>query len=106
MSRGDFTKGARYEAERATIPLTLTLMDVDDLVKALLERDEKMHIETQRLIPPAQGVLAGLMHRLVRPADRVAMDWPTKVVTAKERSNRQEPRTYMFNITHRTRPCC
>jgi len=49
VSTGGFTKDARYEAERATIPLTL--MDLGDLVKALLEQYEKMDIETQRLIP-------------------------------------------------------
>ena len=47
--RGQFTKDARYEAERASIPLTL--MDLDDLVKALLEHYEKMDIDAQRLIP-------------------------------------------------------
>jgi restriction system protein len=49
VSTGGFTKDARYEAERANIPLTL--MDLDDLVKALLEHYEKMDIDTQRLIP-------------------------------------------------------
>lgn len=49
VSTGGFTKDARYEAERASIPLTL--MDLDDLVKALLEHYEKMDIDTQRLIP-------------------------------------------------------
>lgn len=49
VSTGGFTKDARYEAERAAIPLTL--MDLDDLVKALLEHYEKLDIDTQRLIP-------------------------------------------------------
>lgn len=49
VSTGGFSKDARYEAERASIPLTL--MDLDDLVKALLEHYEKMDIDTQRLIP-------------------------------------------------------
>jgi restriction system protein len=49
VSSGGFTKDARYEAERASIPLTL--MDLDDLVKALLEHYEKMDIDSQRLIP-------------------------------------------------------
>jgi restriction system protein len=49
VSTGGFTKDARYEAERASIPLTL--MDLDDLVMALLEHYETMDIDTQRLIP-------------------------------------------------------
>ena len=49
VSTGGFTKDARYEAERARIPLTL--MDLDDLVKALLERYEDMDVEMQALIP-------------------------------------------------------
>ncbi len=49
VSTGGFTKDARYEAERAPIPVTL--MDIDDLVKSLLEHYEKMDIDMQRLIP-------------------------------------------------------
>jgi|SRR5450830_935966 len=49
VSTGGFTKDARYEAERARIPVTL--MDLDDLVKSLLEHYEKMDIDMQRLIP-------------------------------------------------------
>lgn len=49
VSTGGFSKDARYEAERASIPLML--MDLDDLVMALLEHYEKMDIDTQRLIP-------------------------------------------------------
>lgn len=49
VSTGGFTKDARYEAERAPIPLAL--MDLDDLVKSLLEHYEKMDIDMQRLIP-------------------------------------------------------
>lgn len=49
VSTGGFTKDARYEAERANIPIML--MDLDDLVMALLEHYEKMDIDTQRLIP-------------------------------------------------------
>ncbi|MGQ2979330.1 MAG: restriction endonuclease [Polaromonas sp.] len=49
VSTGGFTKDARYEAERAPIPLTL--MDLDDLVKSLLDHYEKMDIDMQRLIP-------------------------------------------------------
>lgn len=49
VSTGGFSKDARYEAERASIPLML--MDLDDLVMALLEHYERMDIDTQRLIP-------------------------------------------------------
>jgi len=49
VSTGGFTKEARYEAERARIPVTL--MDLDDLVKSLLEHYEQLDIETQRLVP-------------------------------------------------------
>lgn len=49
VSTGGFSKDARYEAERAAIPLTL--MDLDDLVNALLEHYEKMDVDMQRLIP-------------------------------------------------------
>jgi restriction system protein len=49
VSTGGFTKEARYEAERGRIPVTL--MDLDDLVKALLEHYETMDIDMQRLIP-------------------------------------------------------
>lgn len=48
VSTGGFSKDARYEAERASIPLTL--MDLDDLVAAILEHYEKMDADTQRLI--------------------------------------------------------
>lgn len=49
VSTGGFTKDARYEAERARIPVTL--MDLDDLVKSLLEHYGQMDIDMQRLIP-------------------------------------------------------
>lgn len=49
VSTGGFSKDARYEAERASIPLTL--MDIDDLVQAVVENYENMDIDTQRLLP-------------------------------------------------------
>lgn len=49
VSTGGFSKDARYEADRATIPLTL--MDIDDLVLAVVEYYDRMDIETQRLLP-------------------------------------------------------
>jgi restriction system protein len=49
VSTGGFTREARYEAERGRIPVTL--LDMDDLVKALLEHYERMDIDMQRLIP-------------------------------------------------------
>lgn len=49
VSTGGFSREARYEAERGRIPVTL--MDLDDLVKALLEHYENMDVEMQRLVP-------------------------------------------------------
>ena len=48
VSTGGFSKDARYEAERASIPLTL--MDLDDLVRAILEHYEQIDSDTQRLV--------------------------------------------------------
>lgn len=48
VSTGGFSKDARYEAERASIPVTL--MDLDDLVKAILEHYEGMDPDTARLL--------------------------------------------------------
>jgi restriction system protein len=49
VSTGGFSKDARYEADRASIPLTL--MDADDLVQAVVDYYDRMDIETQRLLP-------------------------------------------------------
>jgi restriction system protein len=49
VSTGGFSKEARYEADRANIPLAL--MDLDDLVKAILDHYEAMDAESQRLVP-------------------------------------------------------
>lgn len=49
VSTGGFTKEAQIEADRASIPLTL--LDIDDFVKALLEHYEQMDIDAQRLLP-------------------------------------------------------
>lgn len=49
VSTGGFTKEARYEAERGRIPVAL--MDMDDLVRLLLEHYERMDKESQRLVP-------------------------------------------------------
>lgn len=49
VSTGGFTREARYEAERANIPLAL--MDLDELVKTLLEQYDKLDLETQQLVP-------------------------------------------------------
>lgn len=48
VSTGGFSKDARYEAERASIPLTL--MDLDDLVRAILEHYEGMDADSKRLV--------------------------------------------------------
>lgn len=49
VSTGGFTKDARYEAERANIPVFL--MDLDELVKAIYRHYDKMDIDAQTLIP-------------------------------------------------------
>lgn len=49
VSTGGFTKDAKYEADRASIPITL--MDLDDLVTAIIEYYEKMDVETKLLLP-------------------------------------------------------
>lgn len=49
VSTGGFTKDARYEAERATIPVTL--MDLDQMVEAVIEHYENMDIEIKAMIP-------------------------------------------------------
>jgi len=49
VSTGGFTKDAKYEADRASIPLTL--MDADDLVKEILTNYENMDVETKLLLP-------------------------------------------------------
>jgi restriction system protein len=49
VSSGGFTKDARYEAERASIPLTL--MDIDDLVEAIIENYDALDNETKQLLP-------------------------------------------------------
>ena len=49
VSTGGFTKDARYEADRASIPLTL--MDMDQLVDAIADNYEKMDSEVRTLLP-------------------------------------------------------
>lgn len=49
VSTGGFTKDARYEAERASIPLSL--MDIDELVDAIVENYEDLDNETKQLLP-------------------------------------------------------
>jgi len=49
VSTGGFSKDAYYEADRATVPLTLWTMDT--LVRALVEHYEKTDAETKRLVP-------------------------------------------------------
>ena len=49
VSTGGFTKDARYEADRASIPLTL--LDLGGLVEALLLHYEELDIEGRNLLP-------------------------------------------------------
>ena len=49
VSTGGFTKDALYEAERAKIPLAL--MDIDELVEAIVANYEAFDNETRQLLP-------------------------------------------------------
>ena len=49
VSTGGFTREARYEAERATVPTTL--MDVEDLAVAIQDRYEAFDVESRTLLP-------------------------------------------------------
>jgi restriction system protein len=49
VSTGGFTKDARYEADRASIPLVL--LDLDGLVKEILRHYVAMDMEARSLIP-------------------------------------------------------
>jgi restriction system protein len=49
VSTGGFTKDAKYEAERANIPIML--MDIDDLVKAILQNYDDMDMDGRNLLP-------------------------------------------------------
>lgn len=49
VSTGSFTKEARYEAERSSVPTTL--LGLQDLRKLLVENYEKLDAETRALVP-------------------------------------------------------
>jgi len=49
VSTGGFSKDAKYEADRASIPLTL--MDIDDLVEVVVEYYEELDLNTRSLLP-------------------------------------------------------
>ncbi len=49
VSTGGFTKDARYEAERASIPVVL--MDLDDIANEIQRYYDEMDMEAKRLIP-------------------------------------------------------
>lgn len=49
VSTSGFTKEARYEADRASIPLTL--MDIDDLVRALVQYYDDLDMDSRALLP-------------------------------------------------------
>lgn len=52
VSSGGFTKEAKYEADRASIPITL--MDMNGLVSALIDNYEGLDAETRTLLPLAK----------------------------------------------------
>lgn len=49
VSTGGFSRDAKYEAERAAIPLTL--MDIDSLVETIVENYEELDLATRTLLP-------------------------------------------------------
>lgn len=49
VSTGGFSKEAKYEADRASIPLTL--MDIDELVDTVIENYERMDLEARTILP-------------------------------------------------------
>ena len=49
VSTGGFTKDAKYEAERSNIPITL--IDIDNLMKLIVEHYDSFDIETRILLP-------------------------------------------------------
>ena len=49
VSSGGFSKEAKYEAERAKVPVTL--LDLDDLAETLAQNYETLDAETRRLVP-------------------------------------------------------
>ena len=49
VSTGGFTQDARYEADRAKVPVTL--LGLDELVEVLINNYEQMDAETRRLVP-------------------------------------------------------
>lgn len=49
VSTGGFSKEAKYEAERAKVPVTL--LDLDDLAETLAHNYEALDAETRRLVP-------------------------------------------------------
>ena len=49
VSTGGFSKEAKYEAERAKVPVTL--LDLDDLAETLAQNYESLDAETRRLVP-------------------------------------------------------
>jgi restriction system protein len=49
VSTGGFSEDAKYEADCASIPLTL--MDIDDLVELIIENYEAMDTEARTLLP-------------------------------------------------------
>lgn len=49
VSTGGFTKDARYEADRASIPVHL--MNIDDLVDAVVENYDALDADTRQILP-------------------------------------------------------
>jgi restriction system protein len=52
VSTGGFTKEARYEADRAQIPVTL--IDIDELAILLIDNYDRLDADARALIPMAK----------------------------------------------------
>jgi restriction system protein len=49
VSTGGFSKDAKYEADRASIPMTI--MDIDGLVELVIEYYENLDLPTRSILP-------------------------------------------------------
>jgi len=49
VSTGGYSKDAKYEADRSTVPITL--LDLDDLVDLLIQNYDKIDADTRSLVP-------------------------------------------------------
>jgi restriction system protein len=68
VSTGGFTREAHYEAERASVPVTL--LDLDQLAVLIVEHYESFDLEGRSLVPLVRG---GLVKRCVNADQATAL---------------------------------